>query len=298
MDHAVEPARASKPGEQALTGILLMSTGVACLCINDAFAKTLTESYSPVQIFFLRNLIAMPFAVLCVLLTGGRGALRSRRPAPHFLRGALWLFATVLFFSGLKHLELAEATALVFVAPIFITALSAIILREQVGWRRWSAVLVGFVGAMIVIRPGGDAFQPASLFPLTTALVYACLMIAARWVDPRESVWTLLFYMTGTGLLFSACLAPFFWVAPRGEDLWLFLSVAVFGTAGVTMMTQAFRFAPAAVVAPVDYSALLWATALGWAVWGELPDLATYLGASVIISSGIFIIYRERKAGT
>lgn len=119
-------------------------------------------------------------------------------------------------------------------------------------------------------------------------------MIAARWVDPRESVWTLLFYMTGTGLLFSALIVPFFWVTPQAAHVPLFLAIALFGTAGVTMMTQAFRFAPAAVVAPIDYSALLWATALGWVIWGELPDLATYVGASIIIASGVFIIYRER----
>jgi drug/metabolite transporter (DMT)-like permease len=280
---------------ETMAGILLMSVGVACLCMNDAIAKSLTASYPPVQIFFLRNLIAFPFAVLLALKTGGRAALRSKRPAAHLVRGVLWICATVLFFTSLKYLGLAEATALIFVAPVFITALSAILLKEQVGWRRWVAISAGFVGVLIAIRPGGATFQAASLLPVATAFVYALLMIGARWVDPRESVWTLLLYMTGTGALISALVVPFVWIAPRAEDVWLFLGIAAVGTAGMTMMTQAFRFAPAAVVAPLDYSALLWATALGWLVWGEIPDLVTYLGAAIIIASGVYIILRERN---
>lgn len=273
----------------------MMCAGVACLSVNDAIAKILTAGYSPVQILFLRNLIALPFAFLVALRMGGAGALRSHRPAAHLLRGVLWIGATVLFFTSLMHLPLAEATALVFVAPLFITAISALFLGEVVGWRRWLAVIVGFIGVLIAIRPGGAAFQPVSLLPIATAFVYALLMLSARWVDSRESVWTLLLYLTGTGALLSGLLVPFFWIAIRPEDVWLFVAVAVFGTAGMTMMTQAFRLAPATVVAPFDYTALLWATALGWLVWNEIPDSATLIGAAVIIASGVFIILRKRQ---
>lgn len=297
MDHAVTAIPAPDSRRQTLTGIGLMCAGVACLSVNDALAKALTATYPPLQIFFIRNGIAFPFALLLALRIGGAEALKSRRPVAHLLRGILWLVATVLFFSGLRYLELAEATALVFIAPIFITALSALLLREAVGWRRWLAVGAGFIGVLIVIRPGGETFQPAALLPLATALVYAFLMIGARWVDPRETVWTLLLYMTGTGLLLSCAIVPFVWVTPDRGDLWLFFAIALFGTAGMTMMTQAFRFAPAAVIAPLDYTALLWATLLGWAIWTELPDAATYLGAGIIIASGVYIILRERRAG-
>lgn len=273
----------------------MMCAGVACLSVNDAIAKILTAGYSPVQILFLRNLIALPFAFLVALRMGGAGALRSHRPAAHLLRGVLWIGATVLFFTSLMHLPLAEATALVFVAPLFITAISALFLGEVVGWRRWLAVIVGFIGVLIAIRPGGAAFQPVSLLPIATAFVYALLMLSARWVDSRESVWTLLLYLTGTGALLSGLLVPFFWIAIRPEDVWLFVAVAVFGTAGMTMMTQAFRLAPATVVAPFDYTALLWATALGWLVWNEIPDSATLIGAAVIIASSVFIILRKRQ---
>ncbi len=285
----------TQPRARASVGIILMCVGVALLCVNDAIAKTLTAGYSPAQVLFLRNIIALPFAILVVLRFGGRQALKSYRPGAHMLRGLIWLCAAMLFFTSLKYLPLAGATALIFVAPVFITALSALVLKEQVGWRRWSAVLVGFAGVMIVLQPGGATFQMASLLPVATALFYAVLMISARWVDPRESVWTLMLYLVGAGAILAAVLMPFVWVPVRLEDLWLFIGIAFFGTAGMTMMTQAFRFAPASVVAPFDYTALIWATLLGWLFWAEVPSLATYLGAAVIIASGSYIVWRERN---
>jgi len=286
-------ASAEQARRQSFVGIALMCVGVACLCVNDAIGKTLTAEYSPAQVLFLRNLIALPFAILVVLKLGGRKALRSHRPVMHLFRGAIWLCAALLFFTGLKYLGLAEATALIFVAPVFITALSALLLKEQVGWRRWLAVLVGFAGVLIVVRPGGATFQLASLLPVSTALFYALLMISARWVDPRESVWTLMLYLVGAGALLAALLMPFVWVPLRSEDAWLFVGIAFFGTAGMTMMTQAFRFASASIVAPFDYTALIWATLLGWVFWSEVPDFITFLGAGVIIASGSFIVWRE-----
>lgn len=279
----------------ATTGILLMSLGVATLCVNDAIAKTLTAGYSPIQILFLRNIIALPVAILIALKMGGRGALITHRPVAHLLRGVLWLIAATLFFTSFLYLGLAEATALIFVMPVFVTAVSATVLREPVGWRRWSAVLVGFAGVLVIVRPGGDTFQTASLLPVTTAFFYALLMLSARWVDPRESVWTMMLYLVGAGALLSALVMPFVWTPLRLEDTWLFLGLALFGTAGITLMTQAFRFAPAAVVAPFDYTALIWATLLGYLLWEEIPDLATYLGAAIIIASGCYIVWRERR---
>ncbi|WP_300436563.1 DMT family transporter [uncultured Mameliella sp.] len=283
-------------GGNATAGIVLMSVGVASLSANDALAKFLVADYSPLQILFLRNVIALPFAILLTLKMGGVKALRSGRPAAHLVRGALWIAATVLFFTSFLYLDLAEATALIFVAPLFITAISAAVLKEQVGRRRWSAVCVGFIGVLIVIRPGASAFQPASLLPVLTAFLYALLMLSARWVDARESVWTMLLYLTGASAFLSAFIVPFVWVPVRLGDLWFFAAVALFGTAGMTMMTQAFRLAPAAIVAPLDYSAIVWATAFGWLIWGEVPDRAAFYGAAVIIASGLYVIWRERRA--
>lgn len=282
--------------QSRLTGIVLMILGVACLSVNDALAKALTTSYSPVQVLFLRNVIALPFAMALAWRMGGAGALLSRRPVAHLARGVLWLAAAVLFFTSIMHLQLAEATALIFVAPLFITALSAAFLAEHVGWRRWAAVIAGFVGVLIVIRPGGASFQAVSLLPVATAFVYALLLLSTRWLDPRESVWTLLLWLTGAGALLCALAAPFVWREVQAEHVWLFVAISIAGTAGMTMMTQAFRFAPAALVAPLDYTALVWATALGWLVWSEIPDTATFAGAAIIIASGVVVILREYAA--
>ncbi|MCI5077249.1 DMT family transporter [Oricola sp.] len=280
---------------KAVTGIALMIAAAACLSINDAFAKALTAGYLPIQILFVRNIIALPIAALVAWKMGGTAALRSRRPAAHLMRGAIWVAAATLFFTSLGYLALAEATVLIFAAPVFVTALSALVLKDEVGWRRWSAVLVGFAGVLIVVRPGGSTFQAASLFPVATALLYAVLMISARWVDSRESVWTLMLYQTGAGALICALAMPFLWTPMRMEDLWLFVGISLSGTAGITMMTQAFRFAPAAVIAPFDYTALIWAALMGWLFWNEIPDVATYAGGAVIIASGAFIVWRESR---
>ncbi len=281
--------------QNRLTGIILMLAGVACLSVNDALAKSLTATYSPVQILFIRNVIALPFVFAIAYGMGGAPALRSHRPLAHLARGVLWLGAAVLFFTSIMHLKLAEATALIFAAPFFITVMSALVLRDHVGWRRWSAVIVGFVGVLIVVRPGGASFQPVSLLPVATAFLYALLMLSARWLDPRESVWTLLLYLTGAGALVAGLAAPFVWREIQSEHLWLFVAISLFGTVGMTMMTQAFRLAPAALIAPLDYTALVWATAFGWLIWSEVPDTATFLGAAVIIASGVVVILRERR---
>lgn len=278
------------------TGIALMTLGVFALSINDAFAKALTGlGYLPIQILFIRNLIALPIAAAIAWRMGGAAALRTHKPLPHLVRGAIWVGATIFFFTAVSLLELAEATTLIFIAPVFITALSALLLKEHVGWHRWAAVLVGFAGVLVVTRPGSSTFQAASMLPIGAAFLYAALMISARWVDPRESVWTLMLYLTGAGALISAFAMPVFWVPVRWEDLWLFVGIAAFGTAGITMMTQAFRFAPAAVVAPFDYTALIWATLMGWVFWSEIPDYVTYFGAAIIIASGIYIVWREGR---
>ncbi|MBE3640294.1 DMT family transporter [Mangrovicoccus algicola] len=293
MQNAIPVVRSSPAA-----GIALMIAGVACLATNDALAKTLGQTYPPLQILFLRNLIALPVAVAVALAMGGRGALRSHRPGAHLLRGILWIAAAMLFFTALQHLALAEATALAFAAPLFITAISALFLGETVGWRRWSAVVAGFCGVLVAVRPGAAAFDPAALLPVATALVYAVLMLGARWVDPRDSVWTVLLYLTGAGALISALAVPFVWVALVPGDLWLFAAISLFGTAGMTLITQAFRLAPAAIVAPLDYTGLLWAVGLGWLIWAEMPDAATLAGGAIIAASGAVVILRGQRAGT
>lgn len=275
--------------------ISLICLGVLCLVVNDTLAKWLTAHYAPLQIVFLRHLLATPLVAVIVMLAAGPGALRTRRLRPHALRGLFQVCGAIAFFLGLRSLPLAEATSLIFAAPIFITALSVPLLGEQVGWRRWAAVMVGFLGVLIIVRPGAAAFQSASLFVVAAALLYALMMISARWVDSRDSGWTMMFYVMLCPLVFSGLAVPFVWQMPQLAHLPYFLGMAVFGTVAMTLISQAFRLAPAAVVAPFDYTALIWASLFGWLVWGEIPSGWTYAGAAVIMASGVFIVCRETR---
>ncbi len=290
------PSMSAGLARSNLHGIAVMCLGVLSIVVNDAMAKWLTATYDPLQVMFMRNLMAVPMIVAVALAAGGRPMLRTRHWRLHALRGLLLVGAAYTFFSGIAVLPLAEATALVFAAPIFITALSVPLLREAVGWRRWAAVIVGFAGVLVIVRPGAAAFQAASLFPVASAVFYALIMISARWIDRAERLWTLMVYTALFPALFSGLLVPLVWVPPQWQDLPYVLGMAVFGTLGLTLISQAFRLGAAAVVAPFDYTALIWASLLGWLVWAEVPGLWTYAGAAVIMASGVYIVYRETRA--
>lgn len=274
-------------------GILTICAGVAFLVVNDAIAKILTDRYDPVQIIFLRNLIAVPMIVACVLALRGSQDLRTRHLGLHALRGLLMLLGAYLYFTSLRFLPLAEATALIFSAPIFITALSVPLLGEAVGWRRWGAVLLGFVGVLVVVQPGAAGFQPAALLPVGAAALYALFMVSARWIGPGEGIWTMMLFVVLFPMIYAAPFAVWVWTPVQSDDLWLFFAIAIFGSLGITLIGQAFRIAPAAVVAPFDYTALIWAAALGWLIWGDLLAFRTIVGALIIVASGIIIVLRE-----
>ncbi|MDX5403041.1 MAG: DMT family transporter [Rhodobacterales bacterium] len=275
--------------------ILTICAGVAFLASNDAIAKLLVERYDPIQVVFFRNLIALPMVGAVVVYLQGWTGFRTAHLRIHAMRGLLMLGGAYTFFKGLEALALAEATALVFSAPIFITALSVPLLGETVGWRRWLAVLVGFVGVLIIVQPGAAAFQPASLFVIGTAVLYALFMISARWLGPRETMWTMMFYVMLFPMLYAAPFAAAVWVPISLGDLPFFVLQALLGALGITLIGQAFRLAPAAVVAPFDYTALIWASLLGWLIWADTPGFWTLVGASVIVVSGIFIVWRESR---
>jgi drug/metabolite transporter (DMT)-like permease len=275
--------------------IAVMCAGVSCLSVSDALAKWLIEHYDPMQIIFMRNLVALPIVGAFILARSGRSAFATSHLRVHALRGLLSVGAAYAFFSALGVLPHAEATSLVFAAPLFITALSVPLLGEHVGWRRWSAVIVGFAGVLVIVQPGAATFQAASTLPLVAALLYALIMLSTRWIDRRESTWTMMFYMALFPTLFAGLAVLPSWRALQVADLPFIAAIAVFGTVGVTLISHAFRLGHAAVVAPFDYTALIWASLLGWLVWGEIPGSWTYAGAVVIIASGIYIVMRESR---
>ena len=274
-------------------GILLMLTGIAGFAVMDAIIKWMTSDYPVLQIAALRSWFGLPLLCVFALRGGGLEQLRTRRPLAHFGRYLLVLGLTLTFFWALSQMKLVDAIAITFAAPIFITAMSVPLLREAVGLHRWLAVAVGFVGVLIILRPGFGVFQWAALVVLGSVVFYALLMITTRALTRSESSAALMLYpqlgMALTGLVS----VPFFWVPPNLADLGLFAVAGCFGSVGVMCVTHAFRLAPAATVSPFEYSALLWATLLGYFVWDELPDRFTLIGAAVVVASGLYIVYRE-----
>lgn len=282
----------------ALAGILCLLGGIFLLTISDSLAKWLGGTYAPVQLLFLRGSLAVPIVLVLILAVAGRPALRTRYPKVHLFRGVLNVASASCFYYGLTQMPLAETTAIAFSAPLFVTLLSVFYLKEHVDLGRWLAVLMGFVGVLVVVQPGGSAFQSAALFPLATAFGYAVMMVSARRIGNEEGLLTTMFYIAFAQVLVAGAVVPFFWQPVASGMHWLGLTgMAVCSTAGLGLITQAFRIAPASVVAPFDYSGLLWAAMFGWLFWREVPGLVACLGAALIAVSGIYIAWREARAG-
>jgi drug/metabolite transporter (DMT)-like permease len=208
------------------------------------------------------------------------------------------LFASaLLFFTALRGLPLAEVVAVFFTSPLFITALSGPLLGEAVGVRRWAAVLIGFIGALIMVRPGTEAFRLESLLVLTSALTFALALLLTRRLTRTETDVALVTYTAVIAGLASLPFAGLAWQAPSSGDLGLFALVGIAGGSGAYLLVVAFRNAPAAVVAPFDYSALIWASVFGWMLWREAPEPAVWIGAAIVATAGVYITRREMALG-
>ena len=295
----MKAAPASAPATADRIGLAIgsMVAAVFLFAIVDATAKWLGQSYAPVQIVFFQHLFGLiPVAVL-VWRSGGFAALRTRRPFAHALRGGLLFASMLLFYTALRGLPLAEAIAVSFTLPLFITALSGPLLGEAVGVRRWTAVIIGFVGALIMVRPGTEAFRAEALLVLTAAFIAALAMLLTRRLTRTETDVALVTHTTLIAGLASVPFASLAWQAPSAGDLGLFVLVGITGGSAAYLMVVAYRNAPAAVVAPFDYSSLIWATVFGWILWRESPEPAVWIGGAIVVAAGVYIIRREMALG-
>lgn len=283
----------SQSSERVGLGIASVVAAIFFFSMMDGIAKWLGQSHAAIQIAFFRNLFGLLPVALIVWQGGGLASLRTRRPWVHVLRAALIWLALVTFFAAISLMPLAEAVAVAFAAPLFVTALSWPVAGEPVGPRRWAAVLVGFTGVLIIVRPGAAAFQPEALLVLLSALCFALAMLVTRRMVRSETNAAILFYTTIGGLVANGLLLPLFWSAPSAGDFGFFVVLGLLGGVGSYLMVQAYRHAPAAVVSPFDYSALIWSTLIGWLIWRDVPDPPVWLGAAVVVASGLYIIHRE-----
>ncbi|MEP7041429.1 MAG: DMT family transporter [Dokdonella sp.] len=276
-------------------GVLAMLFAVAMFSLMDASMKALTPHYPAMQIAALRGLTSLPLIAAWALLDGGaRQLLRVRWPL-HLLRGGLAVLMLAAFTFGLKTLPMAEAYSLFFVAPLLITALAVPILGEHVGWRRWSAIALGLVGTLIVLRPSGAGMLSlGGLGVIAAAVGYALSAIVVRVLGRTDSTQSMVFWMLALLSVFATLLAWPDWIALRAEHGWLLAALGITGALGQWGLTEAFRRTPASLLAPLEYTALAWGLGLDWLLWNTLPDRTMLLGAAVIIAAGLYLLRRER----
>jgi len=274
----------------ALAFLMLGVTGGLAL---DLCAKWLLVDYSLEQFVFLRSAFGVFFFLLSARWYGGLGSLKSSRWQWHLLRTALATGAMFGFFYGLSRMPLVNALTIAFLAPLIVTALSVPFLGEHVGWRRWMAVVAGFFGVLIVLRPGSGMFSTASIAVLIAAFCWAGLSVTARKLAATETSFALSFYITAGPLAVSAFMLPGSYLPPTPNAWMLFAIAGLCSAVAWVGIVGGYRRAPPVVLAPFEYTALIGAAIAGYFIWDEVPDRWVIMGGGIIIASGIYIVFRE-----
>jgi drug/metabolite transporter (DMT)-like permease len=290
-----QPMRSAKTSN--LRGIVFMLAAVVAFSLMDVCLKLLSPHYPAMQVAALRGLTSLPLVLIWVALSGGFAQVRSRRWRLHLLRGVLSVVMLSSFAFALRDLPLSEAYSLFFVAPLLVTALAVPLLGERVGWRRWLAVLIGLAGVLVVLRP--DAARMANLGSaavLVAAISYALSAISVRVLGRTESTQSMVFWMITLLTLFAVAAGWNAWINVRLEHWPILLMLSISGALGQYAITEAFKRSDASIVAPFDYTALIWGMGFDALIWKTTPDHRMLLGASIIIASGLYLMLRERVA--
>ena len=278
-----------------LAGIALMLVGVCMFSFGDALGKVLVASYPVSELLLLRA--AVPLAILLAMIWRQRATLpRLERPGLQLLRMVLSTAEVAAFFVAVVYLPLADVITYYLACPIFVTALSAIILREHVGWRRWSAVVVGFCGVLIALQPSAQTVTWPAMIALGGSLSFALLMIVTRSLRATPDIVLAATQFTGTFSV-GLVLAPFVWVTPGLPDFGLFVLAGCISIVALLCTNRSLKLAPASVVVPYQYSMIVWAVMFGYVVFGDVPSVATIVGAAIIIGAGLYIFIREQQLG-
>lgn len=276
----------------ALAGIALMLLAVWMFSFGDALGKFIVATYSVGQLLLLRAVASL--VLLSPAIWRHRAAFRSiQRPGLQVVRVALSTLEVAAFFAASVYLPLADVITYYLAAPIFVTAASAIFLGEKVGWRRWSAIVVGFIGVMIALRPSTQAFSWPAMIALAGSASFAALMIITRSLRGTPDIVLTAAQFSGT-LLFGLVVAPFGWITPSLPDFGLFAVAGCISIAAALAVNRSLKLAPASVVVPYQYTMIIWAVIFGYAVFGDVPSVAMLVGAAVIIVAGLYIFLRER----
>lgn len=272
-----------------------MLVSMSVVPVMDGFAKELSARYSVIEIVWARYFFHLLYLLPVVLVRYGVSALLPRHPGLQIVRGGLLLTSTILFFAAIAIMPIADALALVFISPLIVTALSPVFLDEKVGIRRWLAVSIGFIGALIIIRPGITAIDTGSMLALGAGAVYAIYMIATRKLSGSAPPLVTLTFTALLGGVVMSVAVPFQWKTPTAVDFSMMAAMGGCAALGHYLLIKAFDHAPASVLAPFGYSEIVMATIIGFFFFGDFPDSITWIGVAVIITSGIYISLREGR---
>jgi drug/metabolite transporter (DMT)-like permease len=294
-----DPQTAAEPGARlsgALRGALSMIGAGASFAVMIVIVRHLSTEQHPFQIAFFRNLFGTVFMLPWIIRTGWAG-LRTQRFGLHMVRALVGLAAMLCFFSAISLMPVAEVTALTFTAPLFATAGAALVLGETVRLRRWTATAIGFVGALIILRPGSQTITPAALIALTSAAFMAVALLTVKVLSRTENPNAIVLYMGLMLTPLSLIPALFVWTQPAPETWPWLVVMGLTATIGQLLMVRAFAAAEASAVLPFDFARLIFVAVLGFLLFGEHPDLWTWIGAAVIVTATVYIAHRESRLG-
>lgn len=278
-----------------LVGVAYMLVAIFTFSVINLIVKDTTPHYPIIQVVFFRNFFAIFPCAFLVIRAGGRPALKTTHWGRHLLCGSLGVLGLFCLFKSFYILPLADATAFTFSSILFVTAFSTFMLKEAINFSRWIAVLVGFLGILIMANPTGDVINVGALFAVTFALIDAFVMLNARILTRTDHPAAIVFYFAIIASVASGIFLPFIWVTPSNIDLFKLIFLGIGGGVAQIFLTHAYGYAPARVVAPMIYSAMVWGVLFGFLFWGEVPPLTLWAGCALLVGTGIFIIHQEHK---
>lgn len=290
------PSSTATP-QSSYRGIFLFCMAIFLFVVMDTIVKYATEFYPPLQVVWARYFFHILLMTLLMAPKHGLKLVRTNRFFVQVIRSIFLLVATVSFFIAVKYVPLADAGAVGATAPLFVILFSFLFLKEKISFRRWTAVFIGFAGAMIVLRPGMTEVHPALFLVVITSLCYSSYQIVTRFLSGIDDPATTLFYTALVGTIVMTAIVPFFWVAPDLLGWGMLATIGLIGGISHFMMIKAFDFTAASTAAPFQYTQLIWMAFFGYTIFGDFPDNLTILGTCIIVASGLYILYRERQLG-
>ena len=280
-------------GTAVLAGIGLMLAGMFLFSINDAMGKWLVATYSVGQLLLIRSVAALLLLAPFVWREGIGAYTNMERPGLQALRALLSTVEVALFYWAVAYLPLADVVTFYLAGPIYVTALSVILLGEHVGWRRWTAVIVGFIGVLIALRPSAASFTWPALIALAGSMIFSLYMITTRMLRGTSDA-LLVGTQTAGALVFGIVTAPFAWTQPSLRDFLLLSLLGIIALIAHACTNRSLKLAPASVVVPYQYTLIVWAVVFGYFVFGDVPETLLLIGGAIIVAAGIFIFLREQ----